>query len=407
MPPEPVAGLAAVGAGTWLLEPGLDFLNHGSFGACPRPVLAAQQAWRERMEAQPVRFLARELEGLLDEVREALAAFLGADPAGLAFVPNATTGVATVLAGLPLRPGDELLTTTQAYPAVRKALRRTAERTGARVVEAEVPFPLAGPGDVIGPVLAATGPRTRLAVLDHITSPTAVVYPIEALVKALARRGVDTLVDGAHAPGQVALNLRRLGAAYYTGNCHKWLGAPKGAAFLHVRADRRARVAPLVTSHGFYNPRDDRAAFQLTFDWVGTLDPTAVLAVPAAIACLGGLLEGGWPALMARNRALASLAQGLLAEALGVDRPVPEEMLPAMASLPLPPGEEAPPPGPPVPVGLQARLLDAGFELPLFPHPAGTGRLVRVSAFAYNHPAQYERLAGWLAGAVGRPRCEA
>jgi isopenicillin-N epimerase len=401
MPPEPGGGLAAIGAGTWLLEPGLDFLNHGSFGACPRPVLAAQQAWRERMEAQPVRFLARELEGLLDEVREALAAFVGADPAGLAFVPNATTGVATVLAGLSLRPGDELLTTTQAYPAVRKALRRTAERTGARVVEADVPFPLTGPGDVIGPVLAAAGPRTRLAVLDHITSPTAVLFPVEALVKALARRGIDTLVDGAHAPGQIPLDLRSLGAAYYTGNCHKWLGAPKGAAFLHVRGDRRSRVAPLVTSHGFYSPREDRAAFQLTFDWVGTLDPTALLAIPAAIACLGGLLEGGWPALMGRNRALAAFAQGLLAEALGVPRPVPAALLPAMAALPVPSDEQAPPPGPPIPTGLQARLLEAGFELPLFPHPAGDGRLLRVSAFAYNHPAQYERLAVWLAGPTG------
>ncbi|MEB3220665.1 MAG: aminotransferase class V-fold PLP-dependent enzyme [Candidatus Sericytochromatia bacterium] len=400
MPPE--AGLAAVGAGTWLLEPGLDFLNHGSFGACPRAVLAAQQAWRERMEAQPVRFLARDLEGLLDEAREVLAAFIGADSGGLAFVPNATTGVATVLAGLELGPGDELLTTSHAYPAVRKALRRTAERTGACVVEAAVPFPLAGPDDVLGPVLAAAGPRTRLAVLDHITSPTAVLLPIEALVQALAARGIDTLVDGAHAPGQVPLDLRALGAAYYTGNCHKWLGAPKGAAFLHVREDLRARVAPLVTSHGFYNPRADRDAYWLTFDWVGTGDPTAVLAIPTAIATLGGLVTGGWSALMARNRALALEAQGELAAALGVDRPVPASMLPAMAALPLPASQEAPPPGPPVPSGLQARLLDAGFELPLFPHPMASARLMRVSAFAYNHPAQYARLAAWLAAEVGR-----
>ena len=234
----------------WRLDPAVIQLNHGSFGACPVPVLEAQSALRDRLEANPTRFLSRELDGLLDEARRKLATFLDADAESLAFLPNATTGVSTVLASLSFRPGDELLTTDHEYNAILNALAETARRDGASVVRARIPFPIRDPGEATEAILAAITPRTRLAVISHVTSPTALALPIAEIVRELDRRGVDTLVDGAHAPGMVPLSLRELGAAYWTANGHKWLCGPKGGAILAVREDRRAAIRPLVVSHG-------------------------------------------------------------------------------------------------------------------------------------------------------------
>jgi isopenicillin-N epimerase len=385
----------------WTLDPAITFLNHGSFGACPRPVLAAQQRWRERLEAEPVRFMVRELEPALDAARAALAAFVGARPQDLVFVPNATTGVSTVLASLELQPGDELLTTDHAYNACRNALDRVAARSGARVVVVPVPFPLRSADEVAEPLLAAAGPRTRLALIDHITSPTALVLPVERLVPALQARGIDVLVDGAHAPGMLELRLDALGAAYYTGNCHKWICAPKGAALLHVRADRQQRLRPLVTSHGASSRRTDRSRFLLEFDWTGTDDPSPALCVKEALEFLGGLLPGGWPALRAANHALALRGRDLLCEALGVPQPAPDAMLGSLAAVPLPDAASAP-----GALGLDAlqELLfrEDAIEVPVMLWPAWPRRLLRISAQAYNSPAQYERLASAVAARLGR-----
>jgi isopenicillin-N epimerase len=392
----------------WALDPSITFLNHGSFGACPRPVLAAQQRWRERLESEPVRFMVRELEPALDAARAALAAFVGARPQDLAFVPNATAGVSTVLASLALRPGDELLTTDHAYNACRNALDRAAARAGARVVAVRVPFPLRDAEEVVAPLLAAATPRTRLTLLDHVTSPTGLVLPVERLVPALQSRGIDVLVDGAHAPGMLPLDLSRLGAAYYTGNAHKWLCAPKGCALLHVREDRQASLLPLVTSHGANSRRSDRSRFQLEFDWLGTHDPSPYLVLPEALAFLGGLLPGGWPALQASNHALARRARDLLCEALGVPHPAPDGMLGSLASVPLPDGDGRPP-GPPAFIDPLQDLLfrEHAIEVPVFSWPAPPRRLIRVAAQAYNAPAQYERLARVLGPLAGRPAAAA
>ena len=381
-------------AAHWALDPGVTYLNHGSFGACPRAVLELQAELRRRLEREPFRFLARELEGLLDQAREEVARFVGADEADLAFMPNATTGVNTALRAERLGPGDEVLTTDHAYNACRTALEHLAATTGARVVTVPVPFPIPHEARVVERVLAGVTPRTRLALLDHVTSATALVFPIARLVSELRAAGVETIVDGAHAPGAVPLDLARIGAAYYAGNAHKWLCAPKGAAFLHVRRDRHEGLHPLTISHGYDAVRPGRSRFRLEFDWTGTCDPTAWLSIPEAIRFLGGLHPGGIAELMARNRELALAARGLLLEALGVEPPCPPSMIGSMASVPLP----AAAPGSPVARLDHDAVMDLfyeryGIETWLYPWPCAGGKLIRVAAQAYNDEEQFLRLA--------------
>jgi isopenicillin-N epimerase len=325
-------------AALWPLDRDVVFLNHGSFGACPTEVLRYQSALRGEMEAEPVRFLSREIDDRLAAARVVLAGFVGAHPDDLAFVVNATSGVNAVLRSRVFAAGDELLVTDHAYNACRNTLNFVAERAGARVVVVTMPFPVGSPGEVVDAVLARVTARTRLALLDHVTSPTGLILPIARLSAALRGRGVDVLVDGAHAPGMLPLDLAALGATYYTGNCHKWLCAPKGSAFLWTRRDRQLDVRPLTISHGANAVWPGRSRYRLEFDWTGTSDPTAWLAVPRAIEYLGGLLPGGWPALMARNHALALDARRLLCEALDTPPPCPDDMIGSLASLRLPDG---------------------------------------------------------------------
>jgi isopenicillin-N epimerase len=382
----------------WLLDPSIAFLNHGSFGSCPGPVLELQRELRERLERQPITFLVRELEGLLDAARAALAAFVGADPEDLVFVPNATAGVNTVLRSLQFQPGDELLATDHGYNACNNALKFAAERAGVRATVAPIPFPLRSAGQILEAVLSRVTPRTRLVLLDHVSSPTGLIFPIERLVRELAGQGIETLIDGAHAPGMVPLNLRELGAAYYTGNCHKWLCAPKGAGFLHVRRDLQREIRPLVISHGANSRRSDRSRFLTEFGWTGTGDPTAVLSVPEALHFVGSLLPGGWPAIMQRNRDLALAARACLCEALQIPAPCPEEMIGALAAMPISDAVDDTPPLSPLYLDpLQERFLERHrIEVPVVPWPAPPKRLLRVSAQLYNSLPQYERLASAL-----------
>lgn len=390
-------------AGAWALDAATVYLDHGSFGACPRAVLDAQAALRAELEANPAAFLGRALEARLDAVRERLAAFVGADPEGLAFVPNASHGIATVLRSLRFAPGDELLATDHEYNAALNMLRAAAARDGARVVVARIPLPTAGPDEVVERVLAAAGPRTRLALLSHVTSPTAIVLPLGPLVAALEGRGVAVLVDGAHGPGMVPLALDALGASWYAGNLHKWSCAPKGAAFLHVRRDRRGVTRPLSISHGANDPRPGRSTFRKEFDWTGTADPTPVLAVPAALAAVAGLVAGGWPAVIARNAEVAVQARRLLVAAAGRPPVAPEAMLGAMAAVELPRdrGFAARDAAAPDPLAERLRAL-ARVELPVhaWPREAPPGtrrrRLLRISAHLHNDPAEFAYLAGAL-----------
>ena len=384
----------AVDPSLWLLDSKTAFLNHGSFGSCPRPVLAFQTELRERLERQPINFLVRELEGLLDRARAELARFLGADEPNLVFVPNATTGVNTVLRSLRFQPGDELLVTDHEYNACRNALDYVAQLWGAKVVLAKIPFPLRTADQVLEAVMNRATSRTRLALLDHVTSQTAMVLPIEQLIRALAERGIETLVDGAHAPGMIDLNLERLGATYYTGNCHKWICAPKGVGFLHVRPEKQAFIRPLSISHGGNSPRTDRSRFLIEFGWTGTWDPTAALSVPEAIRFIGSLLPGGWPEVMRRNRALALTARNILCGALKSELPCPDDFIGSMASIPISDSVSSNAPVSPLYADpLQDTLRDDhGIEVPIIPWPAPPKRLLRVSAQLYNSLPQYERL---------------
>jgi len=380
----------------WLLDPEITFLNHGSFGATPRLVLEKQEEFRVQMEREPVRFFVRELEQLLDNARRRLAEFIGADAQGVAFVPNATAAVNAVLRSLDLDKHDELLVTSHEYNACRNTLEFVAGLAGARVVVVDVPFPISSPADVIERVLAGVTDRTRLFLIDHISSQTALIMPIEHLVRELNERGVDTIVDGAHAPGMLPLDLQALNAAYYTGNLHKWVCAPKGAAFLYTRENRRYAVRPIAISHGANSPRTDRSRYLLEFDWTGTFDPTAWLAVPEAISFIGSLVPGGWPDVMWRNRQLALRARDILADALGIDRPAPDDMLGSMAALPLPDGKATEAPslyGDP----MQDALLEKfRIEVPIVPWPHPPKRVLRVSAQLYNEENEYQYLADAL-----------
>jgi Selenocysteine lyase len=380
----------------WLLDPAITYLNHGSFGATPKVVLAKQDALRAQLEREPVRFMVRELEPLLDDARSVLASFVGADPAALAFVPNATAGVNAVLRSLDLDKHDELLVTSHEYNASRNTVEYVAGLAGAKVIPVDVPFPIASQDDVVECVISRVTDRTRLLLIDHVTSQTGLIFPVERIVAELKQRGIDTLIDGAHAPGMFALNLDALGAAYYTGNLHKWVCAPKGAAFLYVAPNRRLGIHPVVISHGANSTRSDRSRFHLEFDWPGTLDPTAWLSVPEALRFMNEIVAGGWPEVMRRNRELALRARDLLCQRLGIDNPAPDVMIGSMAAMPLPDGTAYPATslyGDPL---QDALLFEHGIEVPIVPWPHPPKRVLRVSAQLYNSIDDYAKLADAL-----------
>lgn len=370
----------------WRLDPDYLTVNHGSFGATPLAVLAAQDEWRRVMEAQPSRFMRRVLPDALREAAAGLGQFLGADGQDLAFVPNATAGCNAVLRSVRFQSGDEILALSHVYGAVGNTIRYVASRTGAVMRQAALPFPRPDDDAILANIQAALTPRTRLAVIDHITSSSALVLPLARIVAACHAAGVPVLVDGAHGPGQVELNLTALGADWYTGNCHKWLAAAKGCAFLWARRDRQDDLHPTVISHGYGQ------GFVAEFDWTGTWDPSAYLSVTAALdfhARLGG------PALRARNAALAFAAGNLVAARLGTETGTGNAPTGAMAMVRLPRATAADA------AALRDQLLAAGTDVPLHAH--GDEVWLRLSASAYNEISDYARLAEIVQGVLPPP----
>lgn len=364
-------------------------------GACPAVVLERQSELRARIERQPAAFILRELGGLLDEARQALAALIAADPADLALVPNVTTALSSVLRSRSFAPDDEILTTDHAYLSCANLLDFVARGTGARVVTATVQVPVTDPGAVVEAVLARVTPRTRLAVLDHITSPTGIVFPIAALVERLAARGIDTVVDGAHAPGMLPLDVRAIGAAYYAGDCHKWLCSPRGSGFLHVRRDRQEGLHPAVISRGYGVANAGRPRLHLEFDWLGTADPTPLLCIPDAIRFLSGLLPGGLPELFARNHALVVEGARRMAEGSSLTRLAPDSMAGSMIAFQLPDAPEPTPDG--AAASLQRQFYDEHrLDVAVTPWPAAQSRVLRVSAQVYNSIDDFVRVGAAL-----------
>lgn len=349
---------------------------------------------RRELEASPVQFLWRHYESRLEPNRRGLAHFIGADPADVVPVANATTAVNAVVRSWPLSPGDEILTTSHDYNACRNVLTEAARHAGATVVVAPLPFPLQHSDEVVSAVLDAVTPRTRFAMIDHITSNSALVLPVRELITALEDRGIRVLIDGAHAPGMLPLDLSALNPSWYCGNLHKWVCAPKGCAFLWARKDAQENLHPAVISHGNNTPRPGHTAFQDRFDWPGTWDPTAWFCLAETIDWLAHQVPGGWPELRQRNHQLALHARRTLCTALAVDLPCPDPMIGSMATLPLPARfQHYHPPTRPVPE--QRSLFDEfGIEVPFV--TVGHLRAFRISAHLHNAPEEYAYLASAL-----------
>lgn len=373
------AGLRAL----WQLDPDFLTVNHGSFGATPRAVLQAQDEWRRKLEAQPSYFMRRILPSALRQAATKLANFVGAEGEDVAFVDNATVGCNAVLRSQRFQSGDEILVFDHGYAAVKNAARHEAGRVGASVIEAKMPYPNPSAEAIVAALEEKLSKRTKLVIIDHITSPSAILLPVERLTAACRKAGVKVLVDGAHGPGHVTFNLPALGADYYSGNCHKWLSAPKGCAFLWAKREHQAELHPVTISHGYGK------GFLAEFDWTGTRDAGAYLAVDAAIDFHEKL---GGATLRARNIALAREGAEIVAKTLGTEIGASPAMSGAMGLVRMPvagPGtlERA--------QALRAKLMD-GFRTDAPFHGMAGAIWVRLSAAAYNEPADYAKLGDML-----------
>jgi len=380
----------------WSLDPNITFLNHGSFGATPIAVMEEQSKIRSQMERDPVRFFERDFLGLMASSREALADFLNADPDGLVFVKNATEGVNTILRSLSLGEGDEIIVPDHSYQACWNAVDFVTQRSGAKTVVVDIPFRVQSESEIVDLIMGAVTEKTVLALVDTVTSPTGLRMPFEELVGKLQKSGVDVLLDAAHGPGIVPLDLGDLGVAYCTGNCHKWICTPKGSAFLHIRHDRKSRIRPLSIGHGASFQGSDQEKFEYEFGWPGTQDPTPWLCIPKALEYIGGLVDGGWPSILKSNRNLALEGRRAICEVLGTDPPVPESMVSSIAAVEMPEDGEVGPmsfEGDPFHNSL---LDDYGIQVPVFPWMHHGTRYIRVSAQLYNHLDEYVFLADAL-----------
>ena len=369
----------------FLLDPSVVFLNHGSFGACPAPVFDTYQRWQRELELNPVYFISDVLRPALAAARERLAAYVGTSAERIAFVPNATHAINAVARSIRLEPGDEVLGTDHEYGAVNNTWRFVCEKQGAQYVQAKFDIPVWDPDTIVEAVWSAVTDRTRVIMISHITSPTALILPVEEICRRAREAGVITVIDGAHALGQIDLALDEMGADYYTGNAHKWLCAPKGSAFLYARLGPDTDLDPLVVSHGWSNT-DSTSRLDDYFTWTGTIDPSAYLSVPAAIDFMA---ENDWPVVRATCHQLASdLRRELeLFSGRGPVCPDSTDWYSQMFTAFLPENKDD---------NLRARLWD-DYRIIV---PAGRMRgevpLIRVSVQAYNTEEDAERLLAAL-----------
>lgn len=357
----------------FLLRPDVIFLNHGSFGACPRPVFEAYQAWQLELERQPVEFLGRRHDALLEQARKALAEYVKADPDDLVFVPNATTGLNIIARSIPIGPNDEILATDQEYGALDRTWRFVCQQSGGRYVRQPVPLPIRDAADILEALWNGVNRNTHILFISHITSSTAIITPLKSLLACARDLGIVTVVDGAHAPGQIPLNLKELGADFYVGNCHKWMMAPKGAAFLYARKEMQPLLDPLVVSWGWEPEKPGPSRFIDQHQYQGTRDISAYLSVPAAIQFMQ---EHNWPLVQQECHRLLRYARERITALTGLPPLTPDtpDYYAQMASFPLPPCDAD---------RLKQRLYDEyHIEVPVLKWKHQT--LLRVSVQAYN-----------------------
>jgi len=369
----------------FLLRPDVIFLNHGSFGACPRPVLEAYQHWQLELERQPVEFLGRRFADLMREARESLAAFVGAAPDELVYAPNATAGLNIIARSLPLHKGDEVLATDHEYGALDRTWRFICGKRGARYIRQPVPLPIESAGQVVEAIWSGVTGRTRVLFVSHITSPTAIILPVQELVRRAREAGIITVIDGAHAPGQIPVDLRELGADFYSGNCHKWMMSAKGSAFLYAGRERQHLVEPLVVSWGWESDAPGPSHFIDEQEWQGTRDIAAYLSVPAAIKFMA---QHDWPQVRLECHELVRYARERVSELTGLPPVTPDsfEWFAQMASLPIPQCDLD---------ALKRRLYDE-FHIEI-PTVEWNGRhFVRISIQGYNTRADVDALVDAL-----------
>ena len=368
----------------FLLDPDVIFLNHGSFGACPTPVFTAYQQWQRKLETQPVLFLGREFSGFDGHARQTLGAYFHTQPENLVFVPNATYGVNTVARSLKLSPGDIILTSDHEYGACDYTWEFVCQQSGAAYHRQPIPLPVISSAQIVDAIWQAVNPQTKVIYLSHITSPTALCLPIQEICRRARQHGILTIIDGAHAPGQLDLDLPALGADFYTGNCHKWMLSPKGAAFLYARPEVQPLLEPFVVSWGYHATPETTSGSRFIdlFQWSGTRDPAAALSVPAALEFMQ---QHHWSAVRVKCHELLRQAIDRICRLVGESPlyPLDSDLYYQMGIAPLPARINLP--------VLKRRLYDEyHIEAPLIAW--NNACFIRISVQGYNCPEDIDCL---------------
>jgi len=377
----------------WILDEETIFLNHGSFGATPEIVLEEQRRWQLLLERDPVKFFEEIAPDALIDSRKAIADLVNCDHNDLALIENATSGVNTILRSLNFEKGDEIIVPNHAYQACRNTIDYIAEKSGAVVITCEIPFPISEKQIIIDNIMECVTEKTKLAMIDTVTSPTGLLMPFKELVSLLESKGINVLLDAAHGIGMIPLDLENIGASFTTSNCHKWLFAPKGAAFLHVRKDLQHLIHPLVISHGMTIPLGNSTRFRHEFDWTGTRDVSALCTLPFIVKEIPKLVNMNWDEIMIHNNKLAVKGRKIICEKLGISSPCPDDMISSIATIKISSkavnGVELHEPDP-----LHLELLEKyNIQVPVWYWPNPEGRYIRISAQLYNSENEYRFLA--------------
>ena len=385
----------------WNHDKNIVFLNHGSFGSCPNAILDLQTQIRTRTELDPIRELVSNFEVNYHENKIALAQFVGSNPNDLVLMKNSTSGANTILNSLSFNEGDEILTHSHAYGACINVLKHYAEKQKCKLVIAEIPFPISSKEEIINAILNQVSSKTKFVLLDHITSATGIIFPVEKLTKELESSGIEVLVDGAHAPGMIDLNIEALGASYYIGNGHKWICSPRGSALMHVRKDKQFKIHPLQISH--YNDLHEGtdAHWSAQFAWPGTDDYSSYLLLKDSIHYMENIL-GSWESLRKHNRTLCLEARKMICEKLNIEIPTPDSMIGHLASIPVQNNPETPSKFFNMITPLKQRLMDEyKIQVPVFYFDKTNPKLLlRISVQAYNSMEQFEYLGESLQRAI-------